>query len=45
MQLRSAVEYSKVLGHITPDQFQAALDNFSLGKFVNAKAVPFGLFG
>lgn len=38
-------EYSKRLGVISPDQFQAALDRFGLGTFVTAAAIPFGLFG
>ena len=40
-----AVEYSKRLGHITPAQFQAALNRFDLGTFVRAEAVVGGLFG
>ena len=39
------IEYSKKLGVISDNQFQAALDHFNLGKFVNATAIPFGLFG
>ena len=37
--------YSKRLGTITTEQFQAALDHFQLGQFVRAEAIPFGLFG
>lgn len=40
-----APEYSKRLGSISPQQFQAALDHFDLGRFVSAEAIPFGLFG
>ncbi len=38
-------EYSKRLGHISPDQFQAALTRLHLGDFVRAEPVPSGLFG
>ena len=38
-------EYTKRLGLIHPEQFQAALDRFDLGTFVAATAIPFGLFG
>ena len=38
-------EYSKRLGQISPEQFQAALTRFDLGDFVKAEPVPFGLFG
>lgn len=38
-------EYSKRLGHITSEQFQAALTRLGLGDFVKAEPVPFGLFG
>lgn len=38
-------EYSKRLGQISEDQFQAALARFDLGDFVKAEPVPFGLFG
>ncbi len=37
--------YSQRLGLISDEQFQAALDRFSLGKFVQAEPIPFGLFG
>jgi hygromycin-B 7''-O-kinase len=43
--LAVAVEYSTRLGHITPAQFQAALDRFGLGTFVRAEPVVGGLFG
>jgi aminoglycoside phosphotransferase (APT) family kinase protein len=38
-------EYSKRLGRISPEQFQAALTRLDLGEFVRAEPVPFGLFG
>jgi aminoglycoside phosphotransferase (APT) family kinase protein len=38
-------EYSKHLGLLSPDQFQAALNRFSLGNFLHAEPIPFGLFG
>lgn len=38
-------EYSKRLGAISPDQFQAALERFGLGDFVCAEPVSSGLFG
>lgn len=38
-------EYSKRLGFITCEQFGAALSRLDLGVFVNAGAIPFGLFG
>lgn len=38
-------EYSKRLGQISTEQFQAALSRLNLGNFVEAEAVPFGLFG
>lgn len=38
-------EYSKRLGKISPEQFQAALSRFDLGEFVRAEPVSFGLFG
>lgn len=40
-----AYEYSKHLGLISRDQFQAALNRFGLGKFLHAEPIPFGLFG
>jgi aminoglycoside phosphotransferase (APT) family kinase protein len=39
------ISYSRRLGEISPRQFQRALDQFDLGTFVQAKAIPFGLFG
>ncbi len=41
----TTMEYSKRLGTISTKQFQAALDHFTLGQFMSAEAVPFGLFG
>ena len=38
-------EYTKRLGIIRPDQFQAALNRFDLGSFVTAEPISFGLFG
>ena len=38
-------EYTKRLGIIRPDQFQAALNRFDLGTFVTAQPISFGLFG
>lgn len=38
-------EYSKRLGRISPEQFQAALTHFDLGEYVKAESIPFGLFG
>jgi len=38
-------EYSKRLGRISPEQFQAALVRLDLGDFVKAESVSFGLFG
>ncbi len=38
-------EYSKRLGLISPEQFQAALTRLHLGDFVRAELIPFGLFG
>jgi hygromycin-B 7''-O-kinase len=37
--------YSQRLGMISDEQFQAALNRFHLGRFVQAEPVPFGLFG
>lgn len=37
--------YSKRLGQISPEQFQAALTRLHLGGYVKAEPVPFGLFG
>lgn len=36
-------EYSNLLGKISDNQFQAALDRFDLGEFVHAEPIPFGL--
>lgn len=38
------MEYSKRLGSISDEQFQKALDRFSLGRFIKAEAIPFGNF-
>ena len=38
-------EYSKRLGVLTPDQLQAALDHFGLGRLLGAEPAPGGLFG
>jgi aminoglycoside phosphotransferase (APT) family kinase protein len=37
--------YSERLGMIADEQFQAALDRFHLGRFLQAEAIPFGNFG
>ncbi len=37
--------YSERLGMIADSQFQAALDRFHLGRFLQAEAIPFGNFG
>ena len=37
--------YSQHLGIVSDTQFQAALDRFSLGRFIHAEAIPFGNFG
>lgn len=37
--------YSARLGAITPEQFQAALDRFNLGRFIEAQPISTGLFG
>jgi hygromycin-B 7''-O-kinase len=39
------IVYSKHLGCIVDEQFQAALDHFNLGRFIRAEPIPFGLFG
>jgi hygromycin-B 7''-O-kinase len=39
------MKYSARLGVISTSQFQAALDRFDLGKFVQAEPIPFDLFG
>jgi aminoglycoside phosphotransferase (APT) family kinase protein len=38
-------EYSKRLGVISPEQLQAALDQFYLGRLISAESAPGGLFG
>ena len=38
-------EYSKRLGVIAPEQLQAALDCFGLGRLLGAEPAPGGLFG
>jgi hygromycin-B 7''-O-kinase len=38
-------EYSKRLGQISQEQFQAALTRLHLGDFVKAEPIPVGLFG
>ncbi len=38
-------EYSKRLGRISPEQFQAALARLDLGEYVKAEPVASGLFG
>lgn len=38
-------QYSQRLGVIAPEQFQAALDRFGLGRLRRAEAAPGGLFG
>ncbi len=38
-------EYSKRLGVIADEQFQAALARFDLGEFLSAAPIPFGNFG
>jgi hygromycin-B 7''-O-kinase len=38
-------EYSHRLGVLTPDQLQAALDRFGLGRLLAAEPCPGGLFG
>lgn len=37
--------YSQRLGMITDEQFQAVLDCFKLGRFLQAEPISFGLFG
>jgi aminoglycoside phosphotransferase (APT) family kinase protein len=37
--------YSQRLGMISETQFQAALDRFHLGRFIQAEPIPFGNFG
>ncbi len=37
--------YSQRLGIIADEQFQAALERFDLGQFIQAEAIPFGNFG
>jgi hygromycin-B 7''-O-kinase len=41
----SLIEFSPRLGRIAPDQFQAALARFGLGRFVSAEPITAGLFG
>lgn len=41
----TSTKYSERLGHISTKQFQAALDRHSLGQFLSAQAIPFGMFG
>lgn len=36
-------EYSQRLGVIAPEQFQAALDHFGLGKLLCAEPIPYGI--
>lgn len=38
-------ENFRLLGYISSEQFQAALDCFNLGKFIKAEGIPAGLFG
>lgn len=38
-------EYSKLLGVLTSEQMQAALDRFDLGRLLDALPAPGGLFG
>lgn len=38
-------EYSQRLGTLTAEQLQAALDRFDLGRLLDAKSAPGGLFG
>ncbi|MEO8970654.1 MAG: aminoglycoside phosphotransferase family protein [Ktedonobacteraceae bacterium] len=40
-----AKTYSQRLGVITDEQFQVALERFNLGRFVQAEAIPFGMWG
>jgi len=40
-----AREYSKRLGVLQPEQLQAALTHFGLGRLLAAEPIPFGLFG
>ena len=37
--------YSQRLGTLSETQFQAALDRFHLGRFMQAEPIPFGNFG
>lgn len=39
------MKYSERLGEISEEQFQRALDRFSLGKFIEATPIKEGLFG
>jgi len=38
-------EYSKRVGQISPEQFQAALTRLHSGDYIRAELIPFGLFG
>lgn len=38
-------KYGERLGMLADEQFQAALDRFNLGQFIQAEAIPFGSFG
>ncbi|MDP9237844.1 MAG: aminoglycoside phosphotransferase family protein [Chloroflexota bacterium] len=38
-------EYSKLLGVLSAEQLQAALDRFGLGRLLDARPAPGGLFG
>lgn len=40
-----AIEASRRLGTLRPEQIQAALKRFDCGEFVSAEPVPYGLFG
>jgi hygromycin-B 7''-O-kinase len=44
-KVRASQEYSKRLGVLYLNQFQAALDRFDLGTLVGTERVPFGNFG
>ncbi len=45
MPIEASREYSKLLGVLTPDQLQSALDRFDLGTLLDAQPAPGGLFG
>ncbi|MBI2759933.1 MAG: hypothetical protein HYX51_00705, partial [Chloroflexi bacterium] len=38
-------QYSERLGVLTPEQLQAALDRFNLGRLLDARPATGGLFG